>query len=87
MTRDNKVNIKLEVGSLSSFQIIIAAFLNLFINFKTIILTKVTPFKMLSKKEKQYYMNKTDKEWQKELSEEEYNIMRKKGTETPFSDK
>ena len=42
---------------------------------------------MLSKKEKQYYMNKTDKEWQKELSEEEYNIMRKKGTETPFSDK
>ncbi len=87
MTRDNKVNIKLEVGSLSSFQIIIAAFLNLFINFKTIILTKVTPFKMASKKEKQYYMNKTDKEWQKELSEEEYNIMRKKGTETPFSDK
>jgi len=41
----------------------------------------------MSKKEKQYYMNKSEKEWGNELSDEEYNIMRKKGTETPFSGK
>ena len=30
-------------------------------------------------------MNKSDKEWKKELSREEYHILREKGTERPFS--
>jgi len=30
-------------------------------------------------------IEKTDKEWKEELSDEEYRILRKKGTEAPFS--
>lgn len=30
-------------------------------------------------------MNKTDKEWKAELSDEQYRVLREKGTEAPFS--
>jgi len=36
---------------------------------------------------KKYPFNKSDKEWRKILSLEEYHIMREKGTEKPFSGK
>lgn len=32
-------------------------------------------------------MKKTEKEWKKKLSSEEYEVLRKKGTEKPFSGK
>ena len=32
-----------------------------------------------------YKIDKTDAEWQKELSEEQYKILRQKGTERPFT--
>ncbi len=32
-----------------------------------------------------YKVNKTEEEWQKELSPEEYRVLRQKGTERPFT--
>ena len=32
-------------------------------------------------------LNKSDREWQRELSAEEYRITRQKGTEAPFTGK
>ncbi|MBC7381409.1 MAG: peptide-methionine (R)-S-oxide reductase MsrB [Bacteroidia bacterium] len=39
------------------------------------------------KNDQQFDVNKSDSEWQKELSPEQYNILRKKGTERPFTSK
>jgi len=45
--------------------------------------------KIYSVKEGKYIMTpeikKTDEEWKKQLSEQEYNVTRKKGTEAPFT--
>ena len=38
----------------------------------------------MKKLEEGTYMNRTDAEWKKILSPEEYRILRKKGTERPF---
>ena len=32
-------------------------------------------------------MNKSEKEWKKDLTEEQFKVLRKKGTERPFSGK
>lgn len=37
--------------------------------------------------EKKYKINKSDQEWREILSEEEFTILRKKGTERPFTGK
>lgn len=34
-----------------------------------------------------YKINKSEEDWRKELSEEEYRVLRQKGTEAPFSGK
>jgi len=42
---------------------------------------------MSETKKKEFKLNKNEEEWKKELSEEEYHILREKGTERSFSGK